>query len=140
VSIDPPRLARLYGLAIGMGLLLEGGALLLLNILRPVLPMALDNTDVPHNSLHVAWGALILALLLTSASAWRGIVVVLVFGLFYTTLGVLGVLIDNPFGLRLGPGENAFHLIVGPVALGLSVWSALALSSVSMMRPTRQNQ
>jgi hypothetical protein len=36
---------------------------------------------------------------------------------FYVALAVLGVMLDDPFGLRLGPGENGFHFIVGPAAL-----------------------
>ena len=109
----------LYGLVLGAGLLLEGGALLLVDRL-PVLGVPLTTGDTRHNLLHVAWGALLLAVLVGSRpGARRPSVALLVFGLFYTALGVLGLMLDRPFGLLLGPGENAFHLLVGPLALAL---------------------
>ena len=35
-----------------------------------------------------------------------------------------GIVVHDPFGLRLGWGENGFHLIVGPVALVLVLLEA----------------
>ena len=46
------------------------------------------------------------------------------FGVFYLLLGLLGIVVHDPFGLRLGWGENGFHLIVGPVALVLVLLEA----------------
>ena len=44
----------------------------------------------------------------------------LAFGVFYTALAVLGVVVHHPLGLRLDRGENVFHFIVGrSLALGL---------------------
>jgi hypothetical protein len=45
----------------------------------------------------------------------------LAFGVFYTALAVLGVVVHHPFGLRLDRGENVFHLIVGPITLALAL-------------------
>jgi hypothetical protein len=118
--IDPRALARLYGFIVGAGLMLEGGLLLVLAGLPNVaLPFATG--DVRHNALHVVWGAVMLALLRTRPR----IPTVLIFGVFYTGLGLAGVLVDRPFGLVLGPAENAFHFMVGPLAVALGVWAEL---------------
>ncbi len=45
----------------------------------------------------------------------------LAFGVFYTALAVLGLVVHHPFGLRLDRGENVFHLLVGPITLALGV-------------------
>ncbi|HLZ30328.1 MAG TPA: hypothetical protein VKV73_23650 [Chloroflexota bacterium] len=115
--LEPTRLVRVYVLALGGGLLLEGGALLLVNAMA--LPLPVGTNDTRHNLLHVVWGIGLLAIAATRPGpgstrvAWAS----LVFGVFYIALGVLGVLIDRPFGLLLGPGENIFHFVVGPIAL-----------------------
>jgi hypothetical protein len=116
---EPARLVRAYVLMLGAGLLLEGGGLLLVNALA--LPLAVGTNDTRHNLLHVVWGIGLLAIAATPQGrgstrvAWAAVV----FGAFYVALGVLGVLLDRPFGLLLGPGENAFHFIVGPLAFFL---------------------
>jgi hypothetical protein len=123
--IEPTRLVRAYVLALGAGLLLEGGGLLLVNAMA--LPLAVGTNDTRHNLLHVVWGIGLLAIAVTPQGrastrvAWAA----LVFGVFYVALGVLGVVLDRPFGLLLGPGENVFHFVVGPLAL---VLGARALS------------
>jgi len=122
--LDPMRLVHLYVLTLGSGLLLEGAGLLLVNALA--LPLAVGTNDIRHNLLHIVWGIGLLAIAATPQGsgstrvAWAAVV----FGIFYIALGVLGVLLDRPFGLLLGPGENVFHFIVGPVALVLG-WRAL---------------
>jgi hypothetical protein len=117
--LGPSGLVRAYVVAVGAGLLLEGGGLLLVNLLA--LPVGVGVNDTRHNLLHVMWGV---GLLLVGALphergstriAWAAVV----FGFFYLSLAVLGVLVQNPFGLLLGPGENGFHFIVGPVGLVL---------------------
>ena len=135
-GLEPARLVRLYGLGLGAALLLEGGLLLALDALRATLShvaaaLPFATGDVRHNSLHIVWGVVILGLLATSRSARRATIVALVFGVFYTLLGIVGVLVDRPFGLLLGPGENVFHLTVGPLALLLGAWSASYASSSS---------
>jgi hypothetical protein len=115
--LEPTRLVRAYVLALGAGLLLEGGGLLLVSAMA--LPLAVGTNDTRHNVLHVVWGIGLLAIAATPQGrgstrvAWAA----LVFGVFYVALGVLGVLLDRPFGLLLGPGENVFHFVVGPLAL-----------------------
>jgi hypothetical protein len=135
--VDPVRLLRLYVWVLGAGLLLDGAALLMVDWLG--LPVAVNATDWRHNLLHVVWG---IALLIVSALAKHGRELrvawaAVVFGAFYVVLGVLGVMIDQPFGLQLGPGENAFHFLVGPVALVLGVW---ALRTLSLRRSSHTTQ
>ena len=57
----------------------------------------------------------------------------IVFGVFYTALAISGAIATNPYGLQLGPGENAFHFIVGPLALvlGLLAQRESARASIS---------
>jgi hypothetical protein len=123
--LEPARLVRAYVLALGAGLLLEGGGLLLVNALA--LPLAVGTNDTRHNLLHVVWGIVLLAIAATPQGrdstrvAWAS----LVFGVFYVALGVLGVVLNQPFGLLLGPGENVFHFVVGPLALVLGVRALL---------------
>src|SRR5262249_29379210 len=97
------RVVRGYCLLLGIGLFAEGTLLLLWQWLTPYAG------DVRHNLLHVAWGAVILALVTTDRSQLRATQVALVFGVFYTALAILGVITTDPFGLQLGPGENTFH-------------------------------
>jgi hypothetical protein len=125
--VSRARVLRMFGLAVGVALLVEGGALLVLEASRVSLPFATG--DVRHNALHVVWGAAILYLLIADRTAERAIAVMGVFGVFYTLLAVLGVVSDHPLGLALGPGENAFHFIVGPLSLLLSVWTAVQVRS-----------
>jgi hypothetical protein len=127
--------ARLYGLIVGAGLLLEGGGLLVLDVLG-VLP-----GDTRHNALHAIWGAVMLGLLLTDSSPRRAAWVALIFGIFYTALAFAGVLVDRPGGLLLGPGENVFHFIVGPLGLAFGVLALrqLSLSSSSSSAATAES-
>jgi len=117
--VDPLRLTRLYMLVLGAGLLLDGALLLVLNALAVQAPFNI--TDTRHNLLHLVWGVILLAV--SFGSEVRAMWAALVFGAFYIALGVLGLTIDQPFGLQLGPGENAFHFTVGPIALVLGAWA-----------------
>jgi hypothetical protein len=130
--VDPVRLLRVYIWVLGAGLLLDGAVLLLFDRLGVQVPV--NATDWRHNLLHVVWG---IALLIVSALAKDGREIrvawaAVVFGVFYIVLGVLGLTIDQPFGLQLGPGENAFHLLVGPVALMLGLWALRPLSQAAI--------
>ena len=136
VALDPPRLVRLYGLLVGAGLLLEGGLLLVVEALRagaPNLSLPFATGDTRHNALHVVWGVVLVVLLATSRAPARATLLALAFGVFYTVLAIAGVLVDRPFGLLLGPGENGFHFTVGLLALALGAWSA-----ARPRRPTSQ--
>jgi hypothetical protein len=108
-------------------LFIQGSGSLLLR-LRPDIesitpgPLAaLMNGNIPHAILHIAWGTIGLIILITQRSYGVRLSLGLIFGLFYTLLGILGVFVLNPFGLRLGWQENLFHLTVGPLMLIL-VW------------------
>ena len=114
---SPSNVARAYGLLVGAALLIEGGALLILEALGFA-------GDTRHSALHVAWGTALLALLLPRGGRDRAWLVLLVFGVFYTGLAVAGVVVNSPLGLSLGAGENVFHFTVGPLALGLGMWAA----------------
>jgi hypothetical protein len=111
---DWRQLARAYLLLLGAGLLLEGAALLLAAAVNLAVPYALDNR---HNALHVVWGLLILGVLATSGDSSRLVSLALSFGVFYVGLAFAGMVLVNPFGLLLGPGENVFHLTVGTGSL-----------------------
>jgi len=128
--IEPLPLVRLYVVVLGAGLLLDGGLLLVLDGLGAQVPI--NTTDWRHNLLHVVSGVALLAVSFYAREpgrelwpAWAS----LIFGAFYVALGVLGLTLDQPFGLQLGPGENAFHFVVGPLALVLGAW---ALRSASL--------
>ena len=63
------RLVRVYVLTLGALLLLEGGALLLLD--RLPLSLAFTASDTRHNLLHVMWGAGLLAIVVTARDSDR---------------------------------------------------------------------
>jgi len=134
--IDPVRLVRLYVWVLGAGLLLDGGLLLLVDWLG--VPVPVNATDVRHNLLHVAWGValLVVGFLARDGHDIRAAWAAVIFGAFYVALGVLGLTIDQPFGLQLGPGENAFHFIVGPIALILGGWALRLLIRSAATAPT----
>ena len=113
LSLEPRTIVRGYCLVLGIGLMAEGALLLVVQGSRG---------DVLHNLIHVAWGVAMLVAVLTDTSLRRASLTALVFGVFYTALALAGLVTHDPFGLQLGPGENAFHVIVGPLALALGVW------------------
>lgn len=111
------------------GLLVQGAGSLLLDErpdLMPAFPMLMAvvmNGNPPHAVLHIVWGAFGLAYLALFRSPAAHLRLGLVFGLFYTGLGFLGIAVHHPFGMRLELPENAFHLTVGPLML-LLTWLA----------------
>jgi hypothetical protein len=139
--VDPLQIVRLYVIVLGAGLLLEGAALLVLDTLK--IDVGIATNDWRHNLLHIVWGIALLAVSAVSRGpdairvAWAA----LIFGTFYIALGVLGLTVDRPFGLLLGPGENAFHFTVGPLALLLGAWalrsSSFVRTSAPVVLPTR---
>jgi hypothetical protein len=135
--LDPVTLVRVYVLILGAGLLLEGGALLILDQLG--LSVGIGTSDLRHNLLHVVWGVALLGVWISARGrkATRVIWASLVFGAFYVALGVLGLTIDRPFGLLLGPGENIFHFTVGPLALVLGAWALKATNDRATALPVR---
>jgi hypothetical protein len=119
---------RGYLLVIGAVLLVQGSVSLLLHEALDVDLKGwhgLLTTDDRHALLHVVWGLFIIpTAALASEASLVGLGVA--FGAFYVALAVLGVVVDDPFGLQLGLGENAFHWIIGPLALVLAFAQARA--------------
>jgi hypothetical protein len=119
-----PAPLREWTAVVGALLLAQGVLSLAVDLLGVTLQPLLQAFigDPLHASIHVLWGAAMLTLLVvrgdrpTLARASVG------FGVFYVALGTLGVLVHHPFGLMLGPGENAFHFLVGPAALVVGIW------------------
>jgi hypothetical protein len=121
------RLLYIY-LWLTMSLLfMQGSGSLLLRLrpdiesATPVMLATIMNGNIPHAILHIVWGTIGLIILITQRSYNVRLALGLIFGLFYTLLGVLGMIVLNPFGLRLAWQENLFHLTVGPLMLIL-VW------------------
>ena len=123
MSVRIARFVRLYLWALGIGLLVEGAIMLVLGFL----PSSLFPAGAPfppdplHNTIHVIWGLVIVGLLANGLSDLGAALLATAFGVFYVGFGILGVVIHHPFGLLLGPGENGFHFIVGPVGLVLGL-------------------
>jgi hypothetical protein len=139
-GVDPVRLARWYVVLLGAGLLLEGAGLLVLDRLGASLP--LTSNDVRHNLLHVVWGIALLAVSVLARGGLeiRAVWAAVIFGAFYVALGVVGLTIDHPFGLQLGPGENTFHFTVGPLALVLGAWALRAGTVAPVLSHTAVRQ
>lgn len=127
------------------GLLVQGLGSLLFR-LRPELadasPYAIRGVfgiDFSHAWIHIAWGVAGLVVLARFATARAAVNLALIFGVFYTALGVLGVLTHHPLGLELDLLENGFHLIVGPLTLLIGLLGARRLtrqaSSAARPRP-----
>jgi hypothetical protein len=114
---------HIYLWIVMLGLFLQGIGSLALRLIpglpsiTPVLVMSLMLAHIPHAILHIVWGLAGILFLLIFHSRRALIGLGLVFGAFYTLLGISGVLVNNAFGLQLALGENAFHLIVGPLTL-----------------------
>jgi hypothetical protein len=85
------------------------------------LPNRFANSDPRHAVVHVIWGAVMLVLVARGLDERGYAMLALVFGVFYTGLAVLGVVVHHPLGLRLDRGENVFHFIVGPITLALAL-------------------
>jgi Domain of unknown function (DUF4383) len=108
-------------------LFIQGSGSLLLRLrpdieaITPGLLATIMNGNIPHAILHIVWGTIGLIILMTQRSYSVRLGLGLTFGLFYTLLGILGIFVSNPFGLRLAWQENLFHLTVGPLMLIL-VW------------------
>jgi hypothetical protein len=138
---DRERLLKAYLYLLGFGLLGQGLISLILRItgvLSPSNTNGLFTGDSPHASIHTLWGLALLAALGWSTSTRQLALTALVFAAFYIPLGILGVVVHHPFGLALGPRQNGFHLIVGPLALavGLRAWPAApAAAEPSPSRP-----
>ncbi|MFN8482528.1 MAG: hypothetical protein U0768_05740 [Anaerolineae bacterium] len=120
MNVSGARLVRLFLGIAGAVLLIQGSASLLRAALAvPVPELVLDftNADPLHAAVHITWGVVMLLALVLPVGERARTLLVLAFGVFYTTLAFLGTLVYHPFGLQLGLGENVFHFVVGPLAL-----------------------
>jgi hypothetical protein len=120
-----------YTRIVGVFLLVQGvatGTFLLVDPLDEAVPALLDTTEMAlqHSVLHVATGLLALAVLRWGGERgpwWFA----LGFGLFYTALGLTGLVTGHGHGLELQPFDHPFHLVVGVpglVSAGLEQRSA----------------
>jgi hypothetical protein len=126
------RMLRIYLWVVMGGLFTQGIISLLLQLspslaaVTPPLIKGIALASIPHAWLHILWGALgLLALSIIRPPAPQAlratIALGLVFGVFYTLLALYGTLIGSPLNLQLVASENTFHLIVGPLTLGLTL-------------------
>ena len=121
------RALRWYLWVLMAGLLFQGAGSLLFR-LNPWLPASTPllvrgtfGIDFWHAWLHIGWGLVGLAVLWSSRAITGPARLAVIFGLFDTSLGLLGVIVHHPLGLELDLPENLFHLLAGPAALGLGL-------------------
>jgi hypothetical protein len=115
--------ARATGLLLPQGLLVVAiYAVLGFDLPLDSLPLGI-RIDPLHAVMHAIWGA---------AGAFVGFVRpqwsipwLIVFGIYYVTMAILGTFTDIHFGLHLGPRENSFHLVIGSASLILGVYLAM---------------
>jgi hypothetical protein len=120
---------RLYLLLLGSALLAQGLLSWVLDWTGNAssqMPYRFANADPRHALIHVVWGAVMLVALARGLDERGCIRLAFAFGVFYTALAVLGVLVHHPFGLRLDRGENVFHFLVGPITLAVAVTASHA--------------
>ncbi len=128
-SMRRTRLLQAYLWLLMVALLVQGAAAFLITGLQFTPPAnallaELLSSNPPHAAVHIVWGAagvIVLLLRHDPVAAWW---LAISFGIFYTLLGVLGVAVHDPFGLRLGLVENSFHLFIGPLTVILAVLTA----------------
>jgi hypothetical protein len=82
-------------------------------------------SDPAHATIHLVWGALVLGVLAGRLGAAIEARLAVGFGVFYVGLLALGVAVHHPFGLMIDAKENAFHAVVGPLALILGLHAML---------------
>lgn len=111
----PP--GRAYLLGVGSLLLVQGAAGLIVRASGHD-PHAATRllSDPMHSTVHVVWGVvMLLAVARRDPRVERG--VLLAFGLFYVGFLALGLLVHHPLGMQIDGKENAFHAVIGPLAL-----------------------
>jgi hypothetical protein len=121
------RTLTVYLWILMVGLFLQGSGSLALRLssgLEAITPPMLAGVllgHIAHAILHITWGLIGIVVLATSRSIRARLWLGLVFGIFYTLLAIVGTLDPHVFELHLAPSEDAFHWIVGPLTLGLSL-------------------
>jgi hypothetical protein len=124
-----PRLLRLFVCACGLGLILSAIGSLILRLIGigPPLWMAGFSVDPLHAAVHICWGLFLLVPLVRGASDLLVARIAIIFGTFYLVFAILGLMIHDPLGMRIGSGETIFHFIVGPLALALGITTLRAI-------------
>jgi hypothetical protein len=119
----PTNELHLWVASAGALLLAQGALSLLVDTAGVALPALVQAFigDPLHAAIHVAWGVTMLGFVGLVRSRKTLSLLTLVFGVFYVSLGFLGLLVHHPFGLILGAGENVFHFVVGPASLVIGV-------------------
>ena len=136
-SSNMDHILSVYLWILMVGLFLQGSGSLALRLssrLEAITPPLLAGIllgHIPHAILHIVWGLIGIVVLATLHSTRARLWLGLVFGIFYTLLAIYGTLNPHAFGLHLAPSENAFHWIVGPLTLGLSLLTLYAQSRSS---------
>lgn len=131
------RFVRGYLLVVLGGLFLQGVGSLVFRLVprlpagSPLLVRGVFGIDIWHSWIHILWGAVGVAVIMLRRDAPTAARLALIFGVFYTTLGVLGVSLHHPFGLELGVFENTFHLTAGPLTLLVGVLATLRQSAAA---------
>src|SRR4051794_14577513 len=122
---------RFYLWVLMGGLLLQGIGSLFFRLVpalpanMPLLVRGAFGIDFWHAWIHIGWGLAGLAVLRVAPTRAPPMWLALSFGLFYTMLGIWGVLAHHPLGLELDLPENLFHLTAGPLSLLLGVLALL---------------
>ncbi len=136
MSIRFDAILRWYLWVLMGGLLLQGLGSLILR-LSPALAAAMPyviggifGIDIWHAWIHIIWGSVGVGVLLTRPTEHAAVRLALIFGLFYTALGIAGISFHHPFGLELDLFENAFHMTAGPATLLLGMLGASRLIRV----------
>jgi Domain of unknown function (DUF4383) len=130
------RLLRGYLYFVMGGLFLQGLGSLIFRLVpslpasSPLLIRGIFGIDFWHSWIHILWGAAGVLILRRWPDERTATRLALVFGVFYTSLGVLGVSTHHPLGLELDAFENTFHLTAGPLTLALGIWAVLSRSGL----------
>jgi hypothetical protein len=119
---ERPSLLRVYLIAVGALLLVQGAASLAVEASgRDAHATTRLLSDPRHAAIHVVWGAALLGVVALTRDARAMEIAAIVFGVFYVGLLVWGLVAHHPLGLMIDGKENAFHAVIGPLALVLGL-------------------
>jgi hypothetical protein len=121
------RWVRGYLVFVMVGLFLQGLGSLLFRVVpalpahSPLLVRGAFGIDFWHSWVHIGWGAAGMLFLWRRREPHDAAWLALIFGIFYTTFGILGITVHHPLGLELDAFENTFHLTAGPLTLIIGI-------------------